>query len=307
MRRLLVPLALLTALLAVPAGAHAYTVGVSDQQASTFENPLFKPLNFRAARYIAPYDAMRNAVDRQRLTDWIQGARFQKQRILVSFEHSRQPGKARKAPTVSQYTAAIKRFHKAFPFVKEISPWNEVNRCQTNGDANGQPTCGKEKLLAQYYSAARKVFGKKATIVALDVLDEQNVNKTIKVIKTFLKYAKPRPKILGFHNYSDTNRFSASRTRRVLQTWPGDVWLTETGGIVTLGKSFPYSESRAAKALGCMFTLAKQNKRIKRLYVYQFNGAPAGSRFDAGLISADNKKRPGYAIVQQRKARACHR
>jgi hypothetical protein len=305
MRRLFVPLALLIALLAVPAGAHAYTLGVSDQQASTFANPLFTPLKFKAARYIAPYDAMSSPVDRQRLTAWIQGARFQKQRVLVSFEHSRQAGKERKTPTVKQYTAELKKFKKAFPTVREISPWNEVNRCQTSTDVSGQPTCGKEKLLAQYYSAARKVFGSKATIVALDVLDEQNVNKTIKVIKTFLKYAKPRPKILGFHNYSDTNRFSSSRTRRVLAAWPGDVWLTETGGIVKLGTSFPYSESRAAKALGCMFTLAKQNKRVKRLYVYQFNGAPTGDRFDAGLISVDNKKRPGYAIVQHRKARTC--
>jgi hypothetical protein len=305
MRRLLVPLALLIAPLAVPAGADAYTLGVSDQQASTFANPLFAPLKFRAARYIAPYDAMSNPEDKQRLTDWLQGARFQKQRILVSFEHSRRPGKVTKAPSVTQYTAAIKQFHKAFPFVKEISPWNEVNRCQTASDPSGQPTCGKEKLLAQYYSAARKVFGSKATIVALDVLDEQNVNKTIKVIRTFLKYAKPRPKILGFHNYSDTNRFSTSRTRRVLAAWPGDVWLTETGGIVTLGKSFPRSTTRAAKALGCMFTLAKTFKRIKRLYVYQFNGAPTGARFDAGLISPDNKQRPGYSVVMHRKARAC--
>jgi hypothetical protein len=54
-----------------------------------------------------------------------------------------------------------------------------------------------------------------------------------------------------------------------------------------------------------MFTLVKQNTRIKRLYVYQFNGAPAGDRFDAGLVSVDNQKRAGYTIVQQRKARAC--
>ena len=307
MRRLFVPIALLLALLAVPAGAHAYTIGISDQQASTFANPLFQPLKLKAARYIAPYDVMSSPVDRQRLAEWIQGAQFMHQRVLVSFEHSRRAGKQRRAPSVKQYTAALKQFKAAFPAVREISPWNEVNRCQKNGDANGQPTCGKEKLLAQYYSAARKVFGSKATIVALDVLDEQNVSKTIKVIKTFLRYAKPRPKILGFHNYSDTNRFSTSRTRRVLAAWPGDVWLTETGGIVKLGASFPYSESRAAKALGCMFTLARQNKRIKRLYVYQFNGAPSGDRFDAGLVSVDNQKRPGYAIVQQRKARACHR
>ena len=43
-RRLLFPLALLAVMLAVPATGHAYTLGVSDQQASTFANPLFDAL-----------------------------------------------------------------------------------------------------------------------------------------------------------------------------------------------------------------------------------------------------------------------
>ena len=120
--------------------------------------------------------------------------------------------------------------------------------------------------------AARKVFtGSKYTIVGLDILDEQNVNKTIKYLQSFLRHASPDPKIIGFHNYSDTNRFSTTRTKRVLAAFHGKVWLTETGGIVKLGSSFPVSTSRASKALGCMFTLAKTNSRIQRLYVYQFN------------------------------------
>src|SRR3954452_1689464 len=121
--------------------------------------------------------------------------------------------------------------------------------------------------------AARKVFpGSKYTIVGLDILDEQNVNKTVKYLHSFLRHASPDPKVIGFHNYSDTNRFSTTRTKRVLATFSGKVWLTETGGIVKLGTSFPTSTSRASKALGCMFTLAK-NPRIQRLYVYQFNPA----------------------------------
>ena len=115
--------------------------------------------------------------------------------------------------------------------------------------------------VAQYYMAARKVWPGK-TIVGIDILDEQNVNKTIKYLKSFLRYASPDPKIIGFHNYSDTNRFSTTRTKRVLATFHGKVWLTETGGIVKLGTSFPASVTRAAKALGCMFTLAKSNSRI---------------------------------------------
>jgi hypothetical protein len=42
-KRLLIPLALLVALLALPAGADAYTLGVSDQQSSTFTLAISRP------------------------------------------------------------------------------------------------------------------------------------------------------------------------------------------------------------------------------------------------------------------------
>jgi hypothetical protein len=102
-------------------------------------------------------------------------------------------------------------------------------------------TKGQERRLAQFYMAARKVFGKRTTYVALELLDEQNVNKTITFMRKFLRYAKPRPTVLGFHNYSDTNRFSQTRTKRVLRAWGKTVWLTETGGIVKLGRAFTFS------------------------------------------------------------------
>jgi hypothetical protein len=308
MRRLLLSLAALIAALAVPASAGAYTLGVSDQFPGTFSNPLFAPLKFKAARYITPYDVMSSPNDRAQLNAWISGARAQRQEILISFEHSHRGSKARRMPSVAAYTSAIRKFKAAYPFVKDISPWNEVNRCQVvvNGSVQGQPTCRSPKRVAQYYMAARKVFpGRK--IVGIDILDENNVNRTIKFLKSFLAAAKPDPSIIGFHNYSDTNRFSTSRTKRVLATFHGKVWLTETGGIVKLGNSFPFSTSRAAKALGCMFTLAKTNPRIQRLYVYQFTPAenPQAARFDAGLFNPDGSKRPGYAVVQKRQARSC--
>ena len=57
-----------------------------------------------------------------------------------------------------------------------------------------------------------------------------------------------------------------------------------------------------------MFTLAKSNSRIQRLYVYQFNPAfSASDDFDAGLINLDGSKRPGYTVVQQKKARSCRK
>jgi hypothetical protein len=312
MRRLLIPLGLLIAMLAVPATGHAYTLGVSDQQSSTFTNPLFDALKFKAARYITPYDVMDSPADLAAAQAWIDAARLKNQRILVHFERSHLSGRERHLPSVSEYKREITKFHAAFPDVKEIGVWNEANRCQSRSRVAGQPTCRKEQRLASYFKAARQVFRTRGTrIVALDVLDEQNVNRTVNTIRKFRRFAGSRATILGFHNYSDTNRFSTTRTRRVLNAWRGSgrqVWLTETGGIVKLGRSFRTSTSRAAKALGCMFTLAKSNRRISRLYVYQFNPAHnASDDFDAGLINRNGSRRPGYRVVQRKQARSCRR
>jgi hypothetical protein len=288
-------------------GGPSYTVAISDQQASTFRNPLFAPLRIHAARHIAPYDAMRSPADRLELDGWLRAARAAGVRVLISFEHSHRPGRERYLPLPREYARAVEEFHRAYPWVTEVSPWNEVNRCVApEGPVTGQPTCGQERRLATYYAIARRVFGPRTTVVALDVLDAQDVSLTLETIRRFLRYARPHPRILGLHNYSDTNRFSTDRTSQVVALWSGDVWLTETGGIVKLGDRWPFDEDRAARALGCMFTIAAQEPRVKRLYVYQFNGAPPEARFDAGLVDADGvTKRPGYDIVRRRRAGAC--
>jgi hypothetical protein len=319
MRRFLLPLVLLGLLAgAAPASAASYKIGISDQEPTVFSNPLFPALKMKMARYVTPWDTMNagRVADKNELLLWLQEATRHGQRVLVAFQASQTPGQQKKAPTVGQYTRAIKKFKAEFPFVKDIQPWNEANRCQSTNEFGfviGEPICKKPKLAAQYYMAARKVFkpsqGYKVT--GLDILDGANIDcKAIycplKYIKAFRKYAKPAPKFWGVHNYSDSNRFSTKRTKALLRaTKKGDVWLTETGGIVSLGKSFPYNPKRAAKALGCMFTIAKVSKRITRMYVYHFHGLKKGKIFDAGLINQNGTKRPGYNVVKKRKARAC--
>src|SRR4051794_6775961 len=313
MRRPLAVLAVLS-LAAVPAGASArYKIGISDQLARTFTSPLYAPLHLSLARYITPWDVMSRPADHAKLIEWITAAEAAHQRIVVAFQASQTPGHQREIPSAAKYTKAIKAFHSAFPEIKDIQPWNEANRCQRRvGSAVlGQPIChiGRgTKAAATYYMAARRVF-RGAKITGLDILDQANVNPAVAYIRSFLKYAHPRPKIWGFHNYSDTNRFSSARTKKLLKaTHSGEVWLTETGGIVEFGKGFPYNQKRAAKALECMFTIAKSSRRITRLYVYQYNGVlKHQSTFDAGLINPDNTPRPGYQVVKKRKAGPCHR
>src|SRR4051794_24794820 len=321
MRRLFRTALLVTALAAValPANASASaTVGVSDQQASTFTNPLFSPLKMKVARYIAPYDVATAGTEKANFEAWLKAAKAAHQTILISFEHSRDGSKFSKAPSVSTYTKALKAFKKKYGSKFDVTPWNEVNVCQAPGRQEGQPAriCKSStgaKLVAQYYSAARKVFpGRKIT--AIDILDGSNVGGAVSYLRKFKKYVKGHPKYWGIHNYSDTNRGSYSRTSRLIKTI-GDkkaqVWLTETGGQLRLrgvyaGGSEPAAETKGASALKCMFSMPQRYKQITRLYVYQFNGAPGSHDFGAGLINIGNTKRKGYSVVKKRQSATCH-
>ncbi len=293
----------------------SYVVGISDQLAKTFTNPKFAPLKMKVARYIAPYDVMADPGQLQRFDEWLQGARASGQKVLISFEHSRTPGKEAKMPSISEYTKELKAFKKVYgSMVQDISPWNEVNVCQKNGRTEGQPTklCRDPRVAAAVYTAAKKVFPKNKMVV-LDFLDGNNPSSAVSYVRKFKKIVKPNSKaIWGLHNYSDTNRYddSKKRTKAILkEIGKGEIWLTETGGQVTFKRrSVAEGAPYAANALGCMFDIANRYKAIKRVYVYSFNGTPEdqGLTFDSGLVAADGvTERPGYRVVLKRKAIKC--
>jgi hypothetical protein len=312
--RLLLPLSLLiVGLIAVPATSQArYLVGFSDQQSSIFTDPLFTALHVKYARLIVSYDVAKARTGELAIVDqWLNAARAAGVRPLVSFNYrrgcfnpvtARIPRTARcRAPSLSAYRSAFRAFRKRFPFVKEYSPWNEANHFS-------QPVSRNPRRAAQYYNIVRSLC-RGCRIVALDVLDQHTVRRSkncpkgclsaVAYYRKFRHYAK-RPSIFGLHNYSDTNRRRSTGTRAFLRAiGRKQLWLTETGGVVKLGRGFPYSQSRAAKALRFMFKLARSNKRIKRLYIYQWTGAPRGARFDAGIINPDGTPRPGYSVVKK--------
>lgn len=299
--------AALAATAVAPATSHALTVGISDQNATTFSDAQFSGLKFKAARYIAPYDVVSDPQQKMKWEAWLAGARGKGQKVLISFEHSRKSRTAAaKVPSKAEFTKAVTSFKKLYgKQVNEVSPWNEVNRKFDKGRGEGQPIWNKPAKAAEYYGVALKVFkGKK--VVALDVLDENNVKPSVRYITNFLKAVKkqklPTPKIWGLHPYSDTNRFSTKRTKAMIKaTKSGEIWLTEASGLVAFGGAFPYDEQRAAKANKCMFTIAKLS-RVKRLYYF---GYFPGS-FDAGLIGYNGQPRPGYTVVAKRQSGPCN-
>ena len=285
------------ALLALPAAGHAApVVGIGDQQASMFTNPLYEALDVPIVRYIAPYDAIDSGVDARRADAFISAAQAAGAKVLVAFYHSRMSPE--KLPSTAKYRRAVKKFIAAFPYVREYQPWNEANR----GNEPGLFRSPNPRQAANYYMALRKAC-RGCTVTGLDMLDGANMAPTLRYLKQFQRYAKPAPKIWGLHNYSDTNRNSSTRTRAILAATKGELWLTETGGIVKFGSNFPggsKGQRRASKALRYMFKLADSSSRIKRLYIFQWTGSTSSARFDAGLTNPNGTARPGYRVLKSR-------
>ncbi|MBX5441480.1 MAG: hypothetical protein IRZ32_08125 [Solirubrobacteraceae bacterium] len=284
------------ALLAAPSAGSAATIGIGDQQASMFSSPLFQQLDVPIVRYIAPYDAMDHGDDARNAAAFIEAAQKAGARVLVAFYHSRHT--PMKLPSRSQYIRATRKFIRAFPYVREYQPWNEANR----GTVKGQFASPSARTAATYYMALRSICTG-CTVTGLDLLDGVDMGPSLRYLRTFQKYAKPAPRIWGLHNYSDTNRNSMERTRAFLRAVRGSVWLTETGGVVKLGSTFPggrTGQERAAKALRLMFRIADAFPRIKRLYIFQWTGSGPNARFDAGLTNPDGTARPGYRVVRDR-------
>ena len=126
-------------------------------------------------------------------------------------------------------------------------------------------------------------------------------------IRTFLRNAKGKARIFGLHNYVDVNRKRSSGTRELLRLVPGQVWMTETGGILTFLPAFKTNEKRQATATHYMFALADKydtrkrglRSKVTRLYNYKWYGESKGARFDAGLVAKDGKARKALAQFQR--------
>jgi hypothetical protein len=290
--------------------AHAssfYYTGIGDEQPEMFSDPNWQRLHTKIARYIAPYDTVAHPYSLAQATTWIHAAEAEHQQVLIAFYHSEYT--PTKMPSVALYKRDIERFMKLFPHVRQYEPWNESNRGYI-AHALASPTAVQA---AQYYQVIKRACHSCST-VGLDILDQQSVSPTLRYISEFKREISHlhtvMPTIWGLHNYSDTNRHSSLRTRAVLAAVPGAVWLTETGGVVKFGGAFPNVHGsglrRAANAISYMFSIAGVNSRIKRLYIYNWHGGTASTRFDAGLTDVHYKPRLGYVIVCRKvKAAGC--
>jgi hypothetical protein len=273
---------------------------MGEQKAAMFTDPLFTPLGIRHARYIAPWDSLQDPRQRDKLDHWMAAARAANVRVLLGFERSLRSAKlAKTLPTDLQFARQFKRFRARYPYVRDWLVWNEANHPFSL-------TANRPRRAARYYGiVARNCRG--CNVVAADVLDVSGMTAWV---KRFVRYAPERPRIFGLHNYGDTNRLKTTGTRGLLKVTRGQIWFTETGGLVvrreyagtTVKREFRYSQRHAARSTRHVFKLACLSRRIKRVYLYHWQAPPRVTNWDSAFLGPRGKPRPSYPTLRRQLA-----
>src|SRR5438552_4009777 len=128
-------------------------------------------------------------------------------------------------------------------------------------------------MAASFYNAGTKVCPR-SNIVAGDVLDTGNMTSWV---RRFMQYTRVRPRIWGLHNYHDANSFSPEGTQRLLRLVKGQIWFTETGGLVRFRvrvrgriQDRNYGIKHAALATRYVLNLSRMSPPITRIYQYHW-------------------------------------
>jgi hypothetical protein len=281
---------LLATLCAAPC-AGALTIGIADQKPDMFTDARFLMSDMHYARRAIPWDTLTSPTQTAGLDAWLAAAHEAHVNPLLSFTHS--SADRRWLPTPERLLYEFRRFRARYPWVTDYATWNEANHC-------GEPTCHRPELVAAYW---RKLTRECPTcrILAAEVLDMPNMTSWV---KAFRRAAKAEPRYWGLHNYLDANRLRTTGTRRLLETVSGQVWFTETGGIVSRTNrrkvTFPESAEHAATATRFLFDdLVPISRRITRVYLYQWNSDAGPSSWDSGLIGPSGKARPAFRVLQR--------
>jgi hypothetical protein len=287
-RRLPILLVVLLAALGAASSAQALTIGIADQKADMFTDPRFLASDLHYARRAVPWDALTSPTQTAQIDAWLAGARAARVIPLLSFTHS---------SANRRLLYEFRRFRARYPWVTDYASWNEANHC-------GEPTCHRPQLVAAYWRKLR-VACPTCRILAAEVLDMPNMTSWV---KAFRRAAKVEPRYWGIHNYIDANRLRTTGTRRLLKAVKGQIWFTETGGIVSRTNrrkvTFPESAEHAAMATRFLFDdLIPLSRRITRVYLYHWNSEPGPKTWDSGLIGPTGKPRPAYRVLQRVLAR----
>ncbi len=112
----------------------------------------------------------------------------------------------------------------------------------------------------------------------------------VRQFQTTLGHQAP---IWGLHNYIGANRLQSASTMALVKATTGQIWFTETGGLVARHNhsavDFPQNPAHAALVTNFLFNrLAHLSPRITRVYLYQWNAGPGKKQvWDSGIVGPE--------------------
>jgi hypothetical protein len=114
---------------------------------------------------------------------------------------------------------------------------------------------------------------------------------------------KEEPKVWGMHNYGDAYGRKSTATRQMLRITKGELWLTETGGVIRrpqgrTGVPMRALLRQAAGATRYVLHLAVSQRRITRVYLYQWEADDAAP-WDSALLGPRGQLRPAFKVAAQ--------
>lgn len=288
-------------------------VGVADQSPAIFAAPDFRALNIKRTRYFVAADVMQDVVERARARAFVVAARAAGVSTLLHISTSDLRSKQGPLVSTATYKRNVGRIVSYFRAlgVRDFGAWNEVNH-------KTQETWNHVGSAASYFKSMwTAVHGRCPTcgIVGLDVLDQAGVAGYMASFYGRLSSTwRKRLKVVGIHNYSDVNRNRSTGTATIIRTArkynrATKFWFTETGGLASFGRAFPYNLTRQASRIRNMFTYATRYRAqgVDRIYSYNWFGIETGGcgttcRFDAGLVNPNGTLRPVYNVFKSKAA-----
>jgi hypothetical protein len=259
-------------------------VGISDENTTFFYDSKFTKLHVRVARFGIPWNTMTrpSSVWRNRVKAWLDAAATDHVTPLITFT-----GDGNYVPSSGVYTAAIRKFVKKYPKVKNYTAWNEPDWVYRSLSRH-------PRLAASYYNDLVTSCGRGCTVAAGDVyLPASSLGPWL---RAYIKGLHHKPKAWAIHPYDDVRGHATAQIRTLEHYTSGAIWLDEISGVETRGHwSFPDHQSvnAANRDERFLFSLPHRFHRITAIYHYLWQAYPKAP-WDSGLIGTNGKPRPAY-------------
>ena len=271
---------------AVPAGAHAFQIGMSDQKLGMWQDPRFERLGIRHVRLLVYYNLVLKG-DFSRYDAWMRQAHARGDDVLLTInQHSSMSTRA--LPTLRQYRRVVRKLRARYPWVRTYAAWNEANHKK-------QPLFTRPRRAAQFYNVLREEC-RGCTIVAADVLDSSNM---LPWLATFKRYA-PQAARLGpaqLHGHEPLQAAAGDVDARAAASRPRAGLADGDGRDRPLRRPLP-RRARAPSGAppgrsGGRSPSRGSSPRVKRVYLYHWDADRRFQTWDSAFVRGERQGAAG--------------